>query len=116
VDAWSVGEPPDHRRDSVGERERLLAVLRVEFAPGRGDSDGRPDLVEAARGDAPVIEARSTESLAALREIQDERTSGPPDLIEERGIAASNDGERLPEGSNQLGGERLRMPLRMRLR
>ncbi len=90
-------KPIEHRRDAVGKKEGILAAVGLEIAPSFGHSEGRRDLFEAARGDPPVVEARSTGSLAALRQVQCHGCGRSPDLIEELRIAAADDGERLPE-------------------
>jgi len=80
----------------------MLAGCWIEVAQGCGQSECGTDLVGAARGDAPVVEAVSADSSATFREIQDQACGGSTDLIEELRIASSNDGERLAEGPDQF--------------
>ncbi len=85
--------------DAISEPERLLAFLRIDVAPGSADAEGRTNLVEAARGDAPVIESISADSLPAFREIQNQTCGGAPDLIEELRIAAADANAAPPQPS-----------------
>ena len=72
----SPGQPPQHGQDAVDELERLFDRSRLEVAERLGDPEGGPDLVRAARGDAPEVETVLSRPPPTFVEVERDRRGG----------------------------------------
>jgi hypothetical protein len=70
VASLSAREPPEHRQESVEKHDGLGNLGRREVAPGRRDTERRPNLLGTSGCDPPGVQSVGPASPPTLGEVQ----------------------------------------------